>query len=267
MPIRVLYCAILLASLALTGCAHLGQRVQRGPVPPGASKTVLRDILADLAANEAALRTFKAHGSFTVKTPESAAVQQCSGLVLFRKPSDLFVVGSGPLGGKVFELRCLGDRYLIWYNGERQIRSAGQSIEGISWKVSPADVAREIFLPESWSQVAPDSIRLLEHDDAAHKAVFLLGAESAPRRRVEVAGPPWDVVKTELSDPKTGQVVARTNLNDYREKAGVRYPTKIIAEFPVQGARLTFDITGPQDPELNTQLDDSRFTIKEADTK
>jgi len=264
MSIRALYCAILLASFALAGCAHLGQRVERGAAPAVASQSALHDILADLSANEAALRTLKASGSLTIKTPQSAAVQQCGGSIQFRKPSDLYVVGRGPLGGKEFELRCVGDRYLIWHNGESQIGEGAKEVEGISWKVSPSEIVREMFIPELWSALDARDARLVEYDEARHNAVLVIGPEKHPRRRVEVTGPPWDVTKNELFDPATGDVVASTELNDYRTEAGVRFPRVVDARFPKQETRLTFTI---RDQKLNTQLDDSRFTIEEADTK
>lgn len=264
MSIRVHYCAIWVALLVTTGCAHLGARVERGAVPPGAPKTVLKDILTDLAANESALRSFKAGGDFYIKTAESPALQHCDGKVFFRKPSDLYVEGWSVLGAREFKLVCKQDRYWIWYKGQLRTGSGAEPVEGISWKVTPSEIVREMFLPETWSQVDIRQAHLTEYDEGRHKAAILLGSEKNPRRRLEVTGPPWDVTKNELFDPKTGKVVASTTLSDYREKSGVRYPKTIAAEFPVQEMTLKFDITNP---ELNTPLDDTRFTIKEADTK
>ena len=255
--------AVFLVLFGFVGCAHLGARVERGPVASGADAGQLHGILSDLAANDAALHNFKAGGEFTIKSPQSAAVQRCSGSVLFRKPSDLYVVGRGPFGGKEFELRCVKDRYLIWYRGESWTGSGAATVEGISWKVAPSEIVREMFLPENWSKVDLRQARLTDFDAANHKATIVLGPEKRPRRRIEVTGPPWDVTKNELFDPKSGDIVASTELSGYREKSGVRYAKTIDAHFPLQQTRLRFDI---RDPELNTQLDESRFTIKETDT-
>ncbi|MBI5091068.1 MAG: hypothetical protein HZB26_01330 [Candidatus Hydrogenedentes bacterium] len=257
MSIRVVSCALLVSFLGLVGCAHLGARVQRGTLPSDAPK--VSDILADLEENDAALRNFKAYGHFTVKAPSSAAVQQCTGVVQFRKPADLYVVGRGPLGAKVFEVRYADDRYTVTFDKQTWSGNWGDSVEGTTWQVAPREIAQEMFLPKTWIAAGKGKARLVEYDASQHKAVLLIGSEKRPLRRVEVTGPPWDVTKHELYDPETGEVTASTALGDYREKDGVRIPAFVEASFPKQETRLKFTMSRI-DP--NTELNDSLFTIE-----
>ncbi|HOH30405.1 MAG TPA: hypothetical protein PLC40_12075, partial [Candidatus Hydrogenedentes bacterium] len=57
----------------LAGCVRLGSPFEPVPLPPGAPS--VDTILSSLAANEAALRTFRAAGTIMVQIPEIEATQ------------------------------------------------------------------------------------------------------------------------------------------------------------------------------------------------
>lgn len=253
---RILLYGLVVTALGLAGCAHLGARVQRGALPTGAPR--VEAVLDDLAANDAAFHGVRAAGTFTVKAPDLAGTQRFDGAVYFRKPSDLRVVGRNIMGMKVFELVCVGKAFLVktrkgtWYSPD------GEQIQGITWKVSPADIAREMFTPEAWATLKRHQVRIVAYDAAEHKATLLIGPPKKPRRRVEVTGPPWDVTKDELYDEATGAVTAVTVLGQYHEQNGVRFPAHVDASFPKQDTELTFNMRNIR---LNTVMDDTLFKI------
>lgn len=268
--VPLFHMAALLAAFLAAGCAHtggerLGEAVGQGALPPGTPDPAV--ILADLAANDAAIENFRASGKFILKSPqlkETLLLPQST--IVFQRPADLSVTGR-KLGSPVGRLTCAGDAFLLevatrheYFLGER-----GQRIEGMSRAVSPADIARETFLPEAWGALPPGRVRMVEFDAAQQRAVFEVLAERGRKvhRRVEVTGPPWVARRSELLDDD-GVPLAITVKGDYRDADGVRFPAEVRSEFPGEDAFMefsmkTFAINEPVDAalfDIQARLDD-----------
>ena len=246
--------------VAFAGCTRLGERVQYAALPPGAPDPA--SILADLERNDAAIKNFKAKGSMSLASPDFAGVKTCDdGLVAFRRPADLCVIGKKlVVGVTVFRITCVGDESLIEFPATPE-EEPYYSIEGEqfgSFSVSPLDIAREMFLPEAWQDIKPKDFRVTAYDQAQQQATVEIGSRRVPRRRVVVTGPPWRVVRSERLD-KDGAVVAVTLMDDYREIDGVQFPAKVDASFPGQQTRMTIDMRKIW---TNTKLDDALFNVK-----
>ncbi len=247
--------------LVAGGCARLGERVQQGALPEGAPE--IKAILADLAANDAALKNFKAKGAFTLESPDFAAVKKFDdGFIAFRRPADLCVIGRKYLGMAVFHLTCVGSKFLIEFPATPEekpyYKLEGEQFKDVPFSVSPSDIAREMFLPESWDELKSKEARLTAYDAAAQTATIEVGPKRSPRRRLVVTGPPWRVVKSErLGDD--GATLAVTTKVDYRDVDGIMFPAKVDASFPSEQTRMTLDMRKIWP---NTQLDPALFDIK-----
>lgn len=243
-------CAALLTAMAIMagGCAsrggpRLGTAVQQAPLPEGTPEPTA--ILADLAANDAAISTFRATGKFIVKSPqleETLLLPQSA--ITFRRPSDISVTGR-KMGSPVGRLTCVGEEFLLevatrheYIHGDRGARFAS-----VSEEVSPADIARETFLPEDWSRLGPERVRMVDYTATDQRATFEVLAPRGRKvhRRVEVTGPPWVVRRSELLDQR-GNTVAITTKDDYRDHAGVRFPAEIRSEFPGENAFMEYSM-------------------------
>ena len=259
--IPVLLSAIFLCS-ATTGCTRLGERVQHVALPPGAPDAAA--ILAGLAGNDAAITNFKAKGSMSLASPDFAGVKTCDdGLVAFRRPADLCVIGKKlVVGVTVFRVTCIGDEFLIEFPAtpeeEPYYRVEGEQFGSVPFSVSPSEIAREMFLPEVWPDVKPKDFRLVAYDQAQQQATVEIGHKRAPRRRIVVTGPPWRVIRSERLD-KDGTVLAETGMDDYREIDGVQFPAKVDASFPGEQTRMTIDMRKIW---TNTKLDNTLFDVK-----
>jgi hypothetical protein len=259
--IPVLLSAIFVCS-ALMGCTRLGERVQHVPLPPGAPDAAA--ILAGLAGNDAAITNFKAKGSMSLASPDFAGVKTCDdGLVAFRRPADLCVIGKKlVVGVTVFRVTCIGDEFLIEFPAtpeeEPYYRVEGEQFGSVPFSVSPSEIAREMFLPEVWPDVKPKDFRLVAYDQAQQQATVEIGPKRAPRRRIVVTGPPWRVMRSERLD-KDGTVLAETVMDDYREIDGVQFPAKVDASFPGEQTRMTIDMRKIW---TNTKLDNALFDVK-----
>jgi hypothetical protein len=256
--------ALLLISLCLTGCHRLGERVELRPLPAGAPEA--GEILASLAANDKAIRNFKATGSFTLESPDLSAVQRFSfGLIEFRRPADLFVVGRNNLGMALFELICVGNEFIIYFPADKSeepyYRLEGEKFDGVPFSVSPSEIAREMFLPEEWDKLTPKDVRLTEYNPEQKTALMEIGPKRAPWRRLSLtaaAGNAWVVTKSERLDKK-GAVLAVTTRGEYRDVEGVIFPALIDASFPGQQTRMMFDM---RKIFPNTKLNDADFEIR-----
>ena len=252
----------LMACLLVPACAHLGQRVEQTPLPPGAPQ--IDDVLNALAANDAAIRNFKATGTFTLSSPDLAAVERSrDGAIYFRRPADLCVIGRGPLRTVVFRLTCVGSEFLIEFPAtpteEPYYRLEGERFSSVPFSVSPVDIAREMFLPETWSGLRKSEVRMTSYDPAAQTATIEIGPKRAPRRRgVLSGGKTWLVTRSERLNEK-GEPIAVTTRGDYREIEGVYFAASLDANFPLEETRMTFEM---RTIVPNTELKDELFDIK-----
>lgn len=253
-----------LLALFLGGCAHsgrdrLGTAVPQEDLPPGTPSAEV--ILQELAANDAAIENFRASGKFILKSPqleETLLLPQSA--ITFRRPADLCVTGR-KLGSPVGRLTCVGDEFLLevatkheYLHGDR-----GARFDSVSREVSPADIAKETFLPEEWSALGAGRVRMTGYDAAAQRATFEVLAERGRKvhRRVEVSGPPWVVRRSELLDA-SGNATAITTKDDYRDNNGVRFPAEVRSEFPGEDAFMSFSMKSFT---LNETVDPAMFDI------
>lgn len=245
----------------LTGCTHLGQRVERIALPPGTPE--IESILADLSANDSAISSFKATGSFTLESPDLSGTKTFkNGLILFRRPADLSVLGRNHLNIAVFRLTSVGSEFLIEFPASRDepyYQFEGEQFANVPFSVSPSDIAREMFLPEQWTKIGKRDARIVAYDSTGQTAVIEIGAKRAPRRRIVVSGPPWVVVHSERLNEKDGTTLAVTAREDYTDISGIKFPTSIDADFPTEQTRMSFKM---RKIFPNIELDKAEFDIR-----
>jgi hypothetical protein len=256
MPLpRLIACAALLVLAA--GCVRLGERFEPQALPAGAPDPA--EILADLARNDEAIRHFTATGVFTLKSPKIDAVHRLTeSRIVFEGPDRLHVLGR-KYGRAGLRLASVGPAFLLELPTERAFyfRPEGESFESVGFNVSPVDIAREAFLPERWSALAPGQVRLLRFYPATGRAVISVASRAGrgrPHRLVEVQGAPWIVLRSELYD-RDGTLLSVTEKSEYRDLDGYRFPARVALTFPAESAYMTFamrriDLSAPADAAL-----------------
>jgi hypothetical protein len=124
--------------------------------------------------------------------------------------------------------------------------------------VSPADIVREMFLPEVWSAMGPERIEVTAYDAGEQHAEIIVLSEdgNSAVRRVTVKGPPWVIIRNERLGEGM-QPVAVTTLSKYHENAGLFLPMVIDAVFPSEGTRMMLDFRKlvPNEPIENARFD------------
>ena len=252
--------------MAVAGCASLGNRLEQQPLPAGAP--AVAEILDSLAKNEDGLKGFRASGTVILQSPELESTQiSRESTIVYRQPLDLLVIGR-KYGTRFVELTCTGPAFLIQFPTERQFyyKPLGERFE----TVSSADMAREMFKPESWRDLSPKSVRMLSYDAATSTAsMVILDAHKGnrPRRHLVVQGTPWVVLENRLLDA-SGREIAITTKSDYYERDGLRFPKKVESVFPGEEARMSFTMRKIDlNPETNAKLFDVEGTVRELRTR
>lgn len=257
---------LLLLVPTFDGCASLGERVARtafvGVAPD------IGEILSDLSANDARIRNFRAAGTFTLESPEFKAVKKFrGGRIFFRRPSDLYVQGNHRITNiTLFKLISVGKEFLIEFpHGEEQnyYELEGVEFEDVPFSVSPSDVAREMFLSESWGDLGRREVRIVGYDEIQNIVTIEVGPKSNPRRtvvaaRVNLANPSWVVVENRRYNDD-GTVLALTRLGDYRVLDGALFPAEVDGYFPTEATRMKFEMRNIR---INTELPEGTFDIR-----
>jgi len=254
---RILFLFTLVAAAA--GCQRLGRELAPAPLPPGAPS--LAAILDGLAANDAAIQSFRGPCSVTLESPDLAVKQVLhKSSVYFRRPESLHVVGR-KYGSTVMRLTSVGREFLIEFPSEKKYyyRLEGERLETVEFSVSPSDIAREMFFPEPWDTLDLERVRLVAYEERDQTArLELLEADGKHVRRVvTVQGPPWVIVRSEHVD-RRGRTLSVTTLRDYRQFDGVNLPATVEAVFPLEKTSMTLAF---RELKPNTDIEDQYFDI------
>ena len=253
---------LIAVSLVAAGCVSLGNRLEQQPLPAGAPGAA--EILQSLAQNDQGLKGFKATGTVILRSPELESTQiSRESTIIYRQPLDLFVIGR-KYGTRFVELTCAGPAFLIQFPTERQFyyRPQGEHFE----TVSSADMAKEMFQPESWRDLSPKQVRVLSYDAASRTASLLIldtKHGNRPRRQLVVQGTPWVVLENHLLDT-SGREIAVTTKSDYYERDGVRFPRKVESVFPGELAQMSFTMRKIDfNPAVAVKMFDVEGAVKE----
>jgi hypothetical protein len=247
------------------GCAGLGDDVGRAGLPAGAPSS--ETLLADLAANDGRIHSFRAAGTFVLESPEFDAIKRFRGSIRFRRPWDLYVQGNHRLTNiPVFKLACAGPEFIMEFPGSMDqsfYQVEGEQFEDVPFSVSPSDIAREMFLAEDWHAIKRRDTRVVGYDAATGVATLAVGPPEAPRRvvelvRVDAENPRW-VVQRNTRLTGDGGVLAVTTSAGYTDVDGALFPTEVDAQFPTKATRMTFSMRNVR---LNADVPDDYFNIR-----
>jgi hypothetical protein len=245
----------------VVGCAHLRPGTAQTAGPTGAP--VVQEILADLAQSYQAITDFRAAATITfVPGKHGAAKRFNSGKIAYRRPSDLRIVGRLDTGTAGFELTSASGKFEIALPTEAKRFYQESKLGTRPRRISPSDIAEELFGPEIRPDTGLGKIRLLAYDAENHTAVLEIRRKLLLTRRLTVSGPrPWTVARSELL--KHGHVVISIRKSRYQNLNSVPFPARMEAELPAQGVSLILDMRNIR---LNTGLPDSLFVPSAPET-
>lgn len=249
--------AVILALICGIGCAGLGDPVDAPSEPEAAPE--LSAILAELAANDDQIQSFRAGGSTIIKSSQLEGVQRFrTGSVMFRRPSDLFVEGKKAIGMVAFRMVSIGDQYLIEFPVLREYygRIDGIEVEPVPFEVPPIEIAKEMFFPIDWGKVRPRRCEIVRFEREESRLLFRYREARRVVREITVQGPPWVVVRNDRIE--NGDLVASTTSSDHNTKEAIRFPTRVVATFPAYETTMEFRMRNIRH---NAEIEDEYFTI------
>lgn len=216
-------------------------------------------ILAELAANDEQIQSFRAGGSTIIQSSQLEGVQRFrTGSVMFRRPADLFVEGKKAIGMVAFRMVSAGDQYLIEFPVLREYygRIDGIEVEPVPFKVPPIEIAKEMFFPIDWGKVRARRCEIVRYDKAESRLRFRYRESRRVTREITVQGPPWVVVQNDRIE--NGHLVASTTSSDHNMKDAIRFPTRVVATFPEYETTMEFRMRNIRH---NAEIEDEYFTI------
>jgi hypothetical protein len=249
---------VALLALAIGGCATPGKRLQRDLIAGGAPHP--REILADLAANDGAIETFQVRGArFDLLAPSlsDGRVIGRSTLAFSRSGHLYFDARHLRLNTLALKFAAADGRAYAWIreggDHREEFWREGDSVEGLPIQIEPSDLVREAFFPERWDGIPARDVRLEHYDEASATASLSIGPANNPRRRIEVVGTPWRIVRNVYFE--NGAEVADTHLTEYRVyDGGIRFPSHVEAHFVQADATMTIKLPRTQAPRFNEVL-------------
>lgn len=259
------YCTRLVAGmlcLLFSACKTTG-KTQGTVIPaPASALPVLAEIVADLRANDDAVKDFRAATTFTLTSPKLKSVQRfTNGSVVYRKPADLRVVGRNAANMTLFELKSRGPEFLIEFPPENDLddryfcSSEAGDIANAPFPVAPADIAHEMFSPIDWSAVKASDFTLDSVNDQTGETTLSVTMQNGLRRQIVVQGKPWRIVHNMLHDAM-GALLSDTTMSDYQDINGVRMPAHVVADFPGESTHVEFALRNLR---VNIGIPDSEF--------
>jgi len=252
--------------MLLVSACQTGRQVDRAGLPAQAPRAA--DVLRDLTENDNRILNFRSGGTFTLVSPDLEGVKRFRGSVRFRRPADLYVQGNHRLTNiPVFKLTAADTEFVMEFPNSREhsfYRIEGERYENVPFSVSPPDIAREMFLPEPWSELGRREARIVAYDTDTGVATMEIGKEDRVRRvmrvvRVVPETPRWVVVHNLLLGD-AGRILAQTRLEEYSTLDGALFPAYIDAWFPTESTRMTFELRNIR---LNTDIPDHYFNVRE----
>lgn len=236
--------AIVVMAVTWAGCATTRPGLGVRPLAPGAPAP--QRIVRDLAENQARLRSFEAKIEFLLESPQVTGKNSGRGTLYYNRPDHLFARAvHWPSGVPVLELTVDGTAYLLWLPQDNKAyhSAEGLAFESVPFRVSPGDIVKEMFNAEAWDALPRAEIVVEAHDELTQTTTLLIGPQDAPRRRIEVAGPPWRMTRNELFGDD-GALRSVTIYSDYQldPDSQIRYPGEVEAQFPAEETLLRFSM-------------------------
>jgi len=223
------------------------------------------EIIKDLATNDEAIASFVVHGvKFFLRSPElTDAIIRGRSTVAYEKPARLYIEAREPRTGVSVLKLAVSDgkaHAQIRTRSERreEFWTDGEPLDGMPIQIPPTELVREIFLPEAWNALPKRQRRLIEYDESGPTATLEIGPPDNPRRIIQVThmtGPAWVITRNVYLED--GDVVANTQLSDYRDYDGIRFPLEVHAVFPKEDTDLSMVLT--KSPTFNESLNYAWF--------
>lgn len=267
----------LLAALLATGCVSRNVVIKRG-AQTGPPKPLLvatkEDLIQRLADRYNAIKSFNASVDLTpalgsVYKGKITEYQDISGYVLYRKPSDIRIIGLAPVvRTKLFDMVSMGLNFRV------SIPSKNRFIEGRNDAPPVSQSSIENLRPEAFLEAVvvrpPDLTEetpILFDNTDVHEAVYVLGLVKVtenrkliPLRSIFFDRTNLQVVRQKRYRGESGEIVGDTYYHDFDVFNGILFPKTIEINRPKDGYGVVINV---RTLEMNKDIATEKFVLQQ----
>ncbi len=265
--------AIALASLAAPGCAvKRTTKVNPSLVPPPSQQTTLTDLVGRVNAWSSSIRTLIAT---TDLEPQAGSVysgvireyHDVKGFILLEKPATIRILGQAPIvRTKIFDMVSNGDEFRVYVAPKEKFivgknasrRPAKNALENLR----PQHILDALLVPAidpSREKVFPEEA---EEGGRRYYVVNVLeaapGGDLALRRKVWFDRSSLEIARMQIYGPQ-GSYTEGVEYSEYRDFQGVRYPTRVHLNRPIEDYSLTITV---QKATFNQPIEAEKFLLE-----
>jgi outer membrane lipoprotein-sorting protein len=241
---------VLAAAVLLAGCASR-PAPRPGAAPIGTLPSAQR-VLDGLAQRRAAVRGLRALARLSYVSPDES--RRAKQLVIVERPDRLRFEVLSPFGA-VFVLTAGGGVLAAWAREESTVYRGAASAENLQRYAQvdlPIAIAVDLLLGTPPLRGDVDSV--VSDDDGAVE----LWQETGHRTQVAWFTPALEALRYEQRDAE-GRVLMRTSFSQYAAVDGVRMPTQLAIELPLEQRRIDIALS---ETEVNPVLADTVFVLE-----
>lgn len=248
-----------------------GQKVTAATAPKLLVAT-REELQARIAAIYNAIDSFQARVDMTpsvgsVYTNSITEIKDIRAFVLYRKPSDIHIIGQYPVvSTKAFDMVSNGTQFKF------QLPSKNLFVVGLDSAPATSKNKLENLRPDAFLSsmlirpAAPDEhpwlIDATDEDNALYILFFIKDGPNGDRiitRGVWFDRIDLSIVRQTAYDDK-GEMVSDTRYSKWTEYSNVMFPSHIDLNRPVDGYGVVLNIT---DMKMNTELTDTQFALEQ----
>ncbi len=274
---RIKVWVLLLSVLvAASGCAvRRTTRIQTSQLPPPAREASVTELIGQLNARSAAIRTITATVDFepTAGSVYSGVIKEyhdVKGFILVEKPAMIRMIGQAPIvRSNIFDMVSDGVEFRLYIPPKRKFivgktdfrRPAKNALENLR----PQHILDALLIPP----IDPEREKpiLEEAEEGAHRYYVVSVVEPGEDGSLELERKIWfdraslEIVRLQLYAPG-GVYLEDVRYTGYQDFGGVRYPARIQLARPIEDYRLAINILKAT---FNEPISPEKFELQKPD--
>ena len=260
----------------MSGCAvRRTTRIATSQVPPPAREASLTELVDRVNAQNAFIRTLKAQVDLapTAGSVYSGVIKEyhdVKGFILLEKPAMIRMIGQAPVvRTDIFDMAADGNEFRVYIPAKRKFivgrttyhRPTKNALESLR----PQHILDALLVPAIDTAHPEYFLEETTDDGRQYYAINVLARRArsshtplALQRKIWFDRSTLDLARLELYDP-AGKLLEDVHYADYQDFQGIRYPTRIRIERPVEDYRLAITILKAN---FNDPIAPEKFELK-----
>ncbi len=263
---------VALTLLAAAGCAiRRTARVDSSQLPPPPREASLAELVADINAQSQAIRTLVATVDFEPKAGKK--YHDVKGFILLQKPATIRVIGQAPVvGTKIFDMVSTGEEFRLYIPPKRKFivgktascRPTKNSLESLR----PQHILDALLVPALDSAQEKYVRTETREGRRRYYVVDILGLQNDGDGNANLKRKVWfdrsdlEIARQQIYGPHDSYL-QDVQYSGYQDFQGLRYPTRIQVNRPVEKYSLSITILKAT---FNQPIAPEKFELKKPES-